>query len=217
MFRYMSFENKRIRLAFDTGSSDTAHDVFAEDDEEKEQRNRDKDGSSHLVAITGDTRIGICEGRASQTIGYQAIAWVIGDKVRPDIGVPGSHELQNGDGDKGRHDKRDDDFPKERPIRLSIHLAGKIELIRNLLDILSEKVDVEDGNPERNNHGSIGFKPCLTRSYPSEGCDGDIVGNDHHFTRNHHGGKEDHEESFPAFELQSSKGIAGKDGGDQST
>ena len=138
MFRYRSFENKRIRLAFDAGSADTTHDVFAEDDEEKEQRNRDKDGSSHLIAIAGDSRIGICEGRASQTIGYQAIAWVIGDKVRPDIGVPGSHELQDGDGDERRHDKRNDDLPKERPIRLSIDLAGKIEFIRNLHEVLSQ-------------------------------------------------------------------------------
>ena len=217
MFRYMSFENNRIRLAFDTGSSDTAHDVFAEDDEEKEQRNGDKDGSSHLIAIAGDTRIGICEGRTSQTIGYQAIAWVIGDKVRPDIGVPGSHELQDGDGDESRHDKRDDDFPEERPIRLSIYLAGKIELIRNLFDVLPEKVDIEDGNPEWDDHGSIGFKPCLTRTDPTEGSYRDIVGDDHHLAWNHHGGEEDHEQGFPALEFQSSKGIAGKNSRNQRT
>ena len=66
-------------------------------------------------------------------------------------------------------------------------------------------------------HGKISIKQGLVLPYPSEGGDGDVVGNNHHFARDHHRHQEDGKHRFAALETKTGKGEGGQDGGDQGT
>ena len=92
---------KGLSLPFDAGAADTFHDVLPEEDKEQEQGNGDGDGRGHLVPIFGDSGVDIDEGGRPQTIGDEAVVRLIGNQVGPDVGVPGTHELEDGDGDEG--------------------------------------------------------------------------------------------------------------------
>ena len=65
----------------------------------------------HINFITGNAGDAIGEGRTSQTVGNQTEVLIVGDQVRPDIGVPRTHEFQNSDRNQGWGDKRNNDFP----------------------------------------------------------------------------------------------------------
>ena len=141
----------------------------------------------------------------------------MGDKVRPDVGIPRTHELENGDGDKRRGGQGDHDSPKEGPVAFSVDFRRQIEFIGNLLEILTEQIDVEDGDDEWNDHGKIGLIESLGLPNPAEARHGDVVRNNHHFPRNHHGHEEDCEHRIAPFEFEPSKGKGCKDRGEESS
>jgi hypothetical protein len=56
----------------------------------------------------------------------------------------------------------------------------------------------------------IGFRRGLIGSDPAKARHGDVVGNDHHFARDHHRHKEDEEDGITAFEFQPGEGEGGQ-------
>ena len=134
--------------------------------------------------------------------------FVICNKPRPDVGVPGAHHFQDRDGDQGRHRKRDHDLPQIFEITGAVHLGSQIQFVRDLQEILAEQVDVEHTDQERNDQDGVGLQPA-------KGIDRHVVRDREQFAGDHHGSEERSEQEVLALEFQTGKCERGKDRDDQ--
>lgn len=202
-------------LSFDTSTANATHDVFAEEDKEEEQRDGDKNGCRHLDAVLR-LAAAVGEGATKRVRDQTPRRIVRRDEVWPDVRVPSAHELEDENGDEGRGGKRDHDLPEVLPIGLAVDFRRQIEFVRDLLEVLTKQINIEDRDPERDDHrredGALGRQPAIDHLHaavrefkPRQTGNGDVVGDDHHFARDHHRGKQDSEDRFPAFEIQTGK------------
>ena len=60
-------------LALNAGSADAFHDVLSEEDEKQEERDGDKDGRGHLIAIGSDASVDVDEGGRAKAVGDKAV------------------------------------------------------------------------------------------------------------------------------------------------
>ena len=129
-------------LSLDAGTANAAHDVLPEEDEEQQERGGDEDRRGHLDAVLG-LAARVREGSAKRVRDEAPFLVVGGNEVRPDIGVPGAHELEDEDGDEGRGSEGDHDLPEVLPVGFAVDFRREIKLVRDLLEVLTEQINEE--------------------------------------------------------------------------
>ena len=165
-----------------------------EDQEQYDQRDRDDHDGGHHGGNVFTAKAVLTDLR--DTITDQEVLGVVRDETRPYISVPAFDDLEDHNGhDRWRAD-RHHDFEKVLHVRCAIYFRGFIKIVRDLLKILFQKIDVEDrchGWQDQSGEG-ISESPVRNR---------DKVSDDHQLRRNHHEGQEKREHQVFAAELKS--------------
>ena len=200
---YVTGRLHRCLLTFDTAAAYAGHDVFSQENKHQKQRGGHDGYSSHLygiVYVTGSIGEGI-----SQTVGYHTVSGIVSYQLRPHIGVPCTHHLQDGNGNQSGQRQGHHNLPQVFKIRRSIHLGGKVQFIGNLHEVLPQKEDVEHADQKRNDQNRIGITPSEL-GYRHE------VGDGKELTGDHHRSKKSGEKEFPSLEFKPGKGECGQYG-----
>ena len=90
-------QNKRLAalrldvLTFDTATAYTLHNVLAKEDKHEEQRRADNCDGCHLLRIVDVAYCRIDGESVAQTIGYEFVRRVVGDKQGPHVEIGRAH------------------------------------------------------------------------------------------------------------------------------
>ena len=190
--------------AFDAVERHAFEYILAQEKEDDHNGQHQDAGRRH-DQLVGGARFGL---EADQAGGKHPHLLAVGDQQRPQEGVPGADDVQDGDGGDGALVHGHHDPEHEFQVAAFIHLGGQVQSIRHLHEELGQQVDVKDVGDPGDDHGLVGIDPLQLG-------DGHEVGDDEHLAGDHQGGHEEREHQVLAGEFQPGKGESRQHRGDQ--